>query len=113
MCNIVIAKTIINTLYFDVAKCHMGPDVIDFAWKRGYVCQLIYGGCTGLLQVNDTDCHGLFEGVYLDFETQAFHDKQTVDPSDIGRVLVGHASGSCLAVVGQLMGSCRAVVRQA
>ena len=42
-------------LYFDVAKCHLGSDVIDFAWKRGYICQLIYGGCTGLLQVNDTD----------------------------------------------------------
>ena len=72
-------------LYFDVAKCHLGPDVIDFAWKRGYICQLIYGGCTGLLQVNDTDCHGPFESVYLDFETQSFHDKQTVDPSDISR----------------------------
>ena len=45
----------------------------------------IYGGTTGVAQVNDTDCHMQFERTYLEFEQQAFTENQMLDPSDISR----------------------------
>ena len=72
-------------LFLDAARSHLGPDVEECAWKRGYCTMWIYGGLTGVVQVNDTDCHMQFERTYLEYEQQGFNEQQLLDPSDISR----------------------------
>ena len=69
----------------DVARCHIGDNIIDFAWSRGYLTQYHYGGVTGALQVNDTDNHKEFEREFLGFEEAAVIQRQLVSPNDISR----------------------------
>lgn len=72
-------------IFLDAARSHLGDDVEACAWARGYCTMWIYGGTTGVAQVNDTDCHMQFERTYLEFEQQAFTENQMLDPSDISR----------------------------
>ena len=72
-------------MYSDVARSHMGEDVVDFAWSRGYLFLFHYGGTTGVAQVNDTDCHQAFESTNLEFEHDAFNQRQLIDPGNINR----------------------------
>ena len=69
----------------DVARSHIGKDIVDELWSRGYLCLYHYGGITGVIQVNDTDNHGQFEREYLLFEEAAFARRQNIDKSDISR----------------------------
>ena len=72
-------------LMLDVAKSHVGESVVDFAWSRGYLTLYHYGGITGVLQVNDTDLHVLFEREFLRLEEVAFQRRAAIAPWDIGR----------------------------
>ena len=72
-------------MLLDVARSHIGKDIVDELWSRGYLCLYHYGGTTGVIQVNDTDNHGQFEREYLVFEEASFIRRQRIDPSDIGR----------------------------
>ena len=58
-------------LMMDVAASHCGPEVVGFARSRGYEVLYHYGGSTGVAQVSDTDLHGEFESIFLDFEQPA------------------------------------------
>ena len=72
-------------MMLDVARSHIGKDIVDELWSRGYLCLYHYGGITGVLQVNDTDNHAQFEREYLVFEEASFTRRQEIDKSDIGR----------------------------
>ena len=72
-------------LNLDVARSHVGSDVEDFAFSRGYITVYHYGGTTGVAQVNDTDCHGGFESTFLEHEQDAFNQRQMMDPGNISR----------------------------
>ena len=72
-------------LMMDVARSHVGPDVVDFAFSRGYVLLFHYGCTTGVCQVNDTDCHGAFQRIYIDLEQAFFNNQQLYDPGNISR----------------------------
>ena len=72
-------------LMMDVAKSHCDPAVTDLAWTRGFITLYHYGCTTAVGQVNDTDCHGEFERVYLEMETAAFMQQQYQDPGNITR----------------------------
>ena len=74
-----------RVLFMDVARSHVGDEVSDFAWTRGYIALFHYGCTTGVLQVNDTDNHCEFERLFVEFEQQSFNNKQLLDPSDIRR----------------------------
>ena len=74
-------------LYGDVASGHLGQDVIDFCWQRGYVYLLHYGGTTSIMQVNDTACHGDFEAEYLEVEQASFNRRHLSDPGNVSRSL--------------------------
>jgi hypothetical protein len=73
--------------YSDVAQSHIGVDVQDFCWSRGYVMLYHFGGTTAVAQVNDTDCHGDFEMIYVEFEQAACNERQQVDPGNISRTV--------------------------
>ena len=72
-------------MFLDVAGSHIGCEIVDFLWSRGYITLCHYRGITGVLQVNDTDNHAQFEREFLECERKSFHRRQEVDPSDIGR----------------------------
>ena len=72
-------------LMLDVARSHVGENVLDFAFSRGYVPLFHYGCTTGVCQVNDTDCHGAFQRVYIEFEQAFFNNQQLYDPGNISR----------------------------
>ena len=72
-------------MMLDVARSHIGKDIVDELWSRGYLCLYHYGGITGVLQVNDTDNHAQFEREYLVFEEASFTRRQEIDKSDIRR----------------------------
>ena len=44
-------------MMLDVARSHIGKDIVDELWSRGYLCLYHYGGITGVFQVNVTDNH--------------------------------------------------------
>ena len=54
--------------------------------SRGYIALFHYGGTTGVVQVDDTDCHGDFEQTYLELEQISFNERQAVDPGNISRL---------------------------
>ena len=72
-------------MLLDCARSHIGSDIIDELWARGYICLYHYGGVTGVIQVNDTDNHAQFQREYLFLEEQSFGRRQEIDDSDIGR----------------------------
>ena len=72
-------------LFMDSYRSHLGTEIDDLAWSRGYVVLYHYGCTTGIAQVNDTDLHDEFSRLYIDAETLSFHEKQALDPSDISR----------------------------
>ena len=72
-------------LYTDVASGHLGKEVSELCWERGYVYLLHYGGTTSILQVNDTTCHGEFEQIYLELEQAAFTKRHLAEPGNISR----------------------------
>ena len=72
-------------LMMDVARSHVGENVLDLAFSRGYVPLFHYGCTTGVCQVNDTDCHGAFQRIYIDFEQAFFNNQQLYDPGNISR----------------------------
>ena len=88
-------------LMLDVAKSHLGDEVVALAHSRGYVTLYHYGGTTGVAQVNDTHLHADFSRAYMNFEVMAFAAQQVHDPGDIGRTLqavvddVGAAWAAC------------------
>ena len=72
-------------LMLDVARSHVGDDVVSFAAARGYVTLFHYGCTTAVGQVNDTDLHAEFQRLYVELEQLAFHQRQLVDPGNISR----------------------------
>ena len=78
-----------RVLMMDVARSHIGEEVLDFSFARGYVPLFHYGCTTAVGQVNDTDCHDQFQRVYVDFEQDAFARTQMYDPGNISRSLQG------------------------
>ena len=72
-------------MLLDSARSHIGSDIVDALWARGYICLYHYGGVTGVIQVNDTDNHAQFQREYLFLEEKSFARRQEADPSDIGR----------------------------
>jgi hypothetical protein len=82
-------------LFLDVARSHIAEEVTEFAWARGYFTLFHYGCTTGVAQVNDTDLHADFQRVYMDFELEAFHNKQLYDPGCIQRTMQEVLSDVC------------------
>jgi len=74
-------------LYLDVAKGHLGADVEEYCWQRGYIYLLHYGGTTGIAQVNDTHCHLYVEDFYVQLEQKFFTKVQSNYPGNINRSL--------------------------
>ena len=72
-------------VFLDSFRGHLGTEVEELCFSRGFVLLYHYGGTTGVAQVNDTDCHAEFESVYLEIESSNFASKQMVDASDISR----------------------------
>ena len=72
-------------LMLDVARSHIGDDLVDLAWSRGFLTLYHYGGITGVCQVNDTDLHGPWTKEFLHLEEQAFVARQSIASWDIGR----------------------------
>lgn len=72
-------------LYADVASGHLGKEISDLCWERGYVFLLHYGGTTSVVQVNDTTCHGEFEQIYLELEQAAFIKRHLAEPGNVSR----------------------------
>ena len=82
-------------LLLDVAKSHLGPEVIALCHSRGY-CTLYHYGCTtGVAQVNDTDLHAELSHIYIDLEQVAFHDMQLFDPGNFSRSLQAVLDDAC------------------
>jgi hypothetical protein len=75
----------VRILMLDVAGSHLGDEVVEEAWRHGYVTIYHYGCTTGVAQVNDTDLHGAFEAAYLHLEQQAFVEQQLYDPGCVAR----------------------------
>ena len=73
-------------LLLDVAKSRIGPEVSDLCWERGYLVMYHYGCTTGVAQVNDTDLHGSFQTVYMEFEQHAFVEQQLLEPGHVTRI---------------------------
>ena len=67
-------------LMCDVYAPHMDSSVVDLAWSRGYVCVYHGGGCTGVLQVNDTHLHYGLSQRYQDLEMQDLLQQQRLEP---------------------------------
>jgi hypothetical protein len=74
-------------LYLDVAAAHLGKDVEEYCWAKGYVYLLHYGGTTGICQVNDTHCHLQLSQFYLEREQAFFTEIQKYDPGNVNRTL--------------------------
>merc|ERR1711911_324194 len=72
-------------LFLDVAKSHVGDEILDVCRERGFVPLFHYGCTTGIAQVNDTDLHDGFERVYLEMEQAAFTYQQLHDPGCVAR----------------------------
>ena len=72
-------------LFLDVAKSHVGDEILDICRERGFVPLFHYGCTTGIAQVNDTDLHDAFERVYLEMEQAAFTHQQLHDPGCVAR----------------------------
>ena len=72
-------------LLLDSYSAHFDESIQRLCWDRGYILLFHYGHTTGVTQVNDTDLHGPFKRIYLDFEAQDFFDRQLMDPGDISR----------------------------
>ena len=72
-------------LLMDVAASHVHDEVVDLAWSRGYVVLWHYGCTTGVAQVNDTDCHGAFERIYIELEQTSFNHQQLSEPGSVAR----------------------------
>ena len=91
------ARSDYRVLYLDMAASHLDQAVVDFAWSCGYITLYHYGCTTGIAQVNDTDCHGIFERIYLELEQASFTHQQEVDPGSVSRRpqdVVNDASGT-------------------
>ena len=72
-------------LLLDSYSAHFDESIQRLCWSRGYILLFHYGHTTGVTQVNDTDLHGPFKRIYLEFESQDFFDRQIMDPGDISR----------------------------
>ena len=72
-------------LFMDVAGSHCADAVVETAWSRGFVVLWHYGCTTGVAQVNDTDCHGAFERVYVELEQISFNYQQLHEPGSVVR----------------------------
>ena len=84
-------------LLLDVAKSHLGPEVLALCHARGYCLLYHYGCTTGVAQVNDTDLHGEFSRIYIDLETVAFNDMQLYDRGCFSRTLQQVLDDCCAA----------------
>ena len=91
------AKKDWRILLMDVAKSHLGDDIIAFCHGRGYCCLYHYGCTTAVTQVNDTDLHGDFSRVYIELEQVAFGDMQLYDPTCFSRKLEDVLADACAA----------------
>ena len=76
-----------RVLLMDVARSHVGDAVWELCFSRGYVPLLHYGCTTAVGQVNDTDCHGDFQRVYVELEQATFARQQLFDPGNINRTI--------------------------
>jgi len=74
-----------RVLMMDLAASHVSDEVVDAAWSAGYVTLYHYGCTTGVAQVNDTDCHGALEQVYLELEQASFNHQQLYEPGSVVR----------------------------
>ena len=72
-------------LYLDAYAAHFAQEVVEAAWRRGFVVLWHGAGTTGLLQVNDTHLHAMLERVYLEMEAESFSFQQYWDPTNINR----------------------------
>ena len=84
-------------LLLDVAKSHLGPEVLALCHARGYCCLYHYGCTTGVAQVNDTDLHAEFFRIYIDREQIAFTDMQLYDRACFSRTLQQVLDDACAA----------------
>ena len=74
-------------LYLDVVAAHLGQDVEQYCWAKGYVYLLRYGGATGVCQVNDTHCYLQVSQFYLGREQEFVTSIQKHDPGNVKRTL--------------------------
>ena len=84
-------------LMLDVAKSHIGDEVVAKAHQHGYVTLYHYGCTTGVAQVNDTHLHADFSRMYMNLECMAFAEQQIHDSSDISRNLQAVVDDACAA----------------
>ena len=72
-------------LLLDVYRAHMGDPVYRLAWKHRYVLILVGGGCTGVVQVNDTHLHALLSAAYIELELADLFDQHERNPAGCPR----------------------------
>ena len=70
-------------LLLDSYRAHMGDDIRNLAWERGYIVLFLFGHITAVLQINDTDLHAAFKRIYENLECVRFTRKLIEDPQDI------------------------------
>lgn len=67
-------------LMCDVYAAHVMEPVAKLAWRHKFVVLFVGGGATGLVQTNDTHCHGWFEKDYIELEQADMFRKMQMDP---------------------------------
>jgi len=67
-------------LMCDVFSAHMDDDVVGAALRRGYVLAFHGGGCTGVVQCNDTHLHQRLSARYQEIEMADLLEQERLQP---------------------------------
>ena len=62
---------------------HLMPELRSALLKRGYILEVIGGGITGDIQINDTHFHGRLKSSYRDLETELMIEQLRSNPEKI------------------------------
>ena len=68
-------------------RSHLGSELVDLAWSRGYCVLYHYGCTTAVCQVNGTHCHSDYSALFCEIELASMIEQRLLGPLIIGRTL--------------------------
>lgn len=67
-------------LLLDAYRPQMSESIRKLAWNRGFVVLIVGGGCTAIVQVNDTDLHQHLRRLYTELESADLMRQARLNP---------------------------------
>ena len=74
-----------RVILLDVYQAHMCEPVFRLAWSHRYVVIFVGGGCTGVVQINDTHLHAVLSAAYIELELADLFEQHEANPSGCPR----------------------------